>query len=235
MFQAELTKKVTYSWNDPPLNSSWTKPDASLVSRIESALGVLSERFAFCQTMPLDHFVTTAQALRTSGYRPVRFRPFADGKQVRVAAVWTRDELNWRTSSDLTASEVRQQDERNKNDRMLPVDIAGYTTIDKDGDRCDRYAAVWVEKLSNDETRLYVGTTADQETEEQNRLKEMKLIPRTLHAMNAVDGRTRYCGVWAATPRSRNHRPDRSRPVREELRAEAGKRERPVAARHRGQ
>ena len=29
VFQAELAKKATYSWNDPPLDPSWTKPDAS--------------------------------------------------------------------------------------------------------------------------------------------------------------------------------------------------------------
>ena len=80
VFQAELAKKATYSWNDPPLDPSWTRPDASLVSRIESAQGMLSERFAFCQTMPLDEFLTTAEALRNSGYRPVRFRPYADGQ-----------------------------------------------------------------------------------------------------------------------------------------------------------
>ena len=79
VFQAELAKKATFSWNDPPLDPSWTKPDAALVSRIESAQGMLAERFAFCQTMPLDEFLTTAEALRKSGYRPVRFRPLPMG------------------------------------------------------------------------------------------------------------------------------------------------------------
>ena len=49
-------------------------------SQIESAQGMLAERFAFCQTMPLDEFLTTAEALRHSGYRPIRFRPYADGQ-----------------------------------------------------------------------------------------------------------------------------------------------------------
>ncbi len=77
------------------------------MSRIESAQGMLAERFAFCQTMPLDEFLATAEALRVSGYRPVRFRPYADGQVVRVAAVWTRDGRNWRDASGLTAEEVR--------------------------------------------------------------------------------------------------------------------------------
>ena len=93
----------------------------------------------------------------------MRFRPYADGQVVRVAAVWTRDGRNWRISSGLTADEVRQQDERNKKDKFLPVDVAGYVTTDKDGKPADRYAALWVEKSGDDDARLYVGTTADEE------------------------------------------------------------------------
>jgi eukaryotic-like serine/threonine-protein kinase len=200
VFQAEIAKKVTYSWNDPPLNPSWTKPDATLVSQIESAQGILAERFAFCQAMPLDEFVTTAESLRRSGYRPIRFRPYSVEKTVQVAAVWTRDGRNWRSSSGLTADGVRQQDERNKKDKFLPVDVAGYQATPKDGNPADRYAALWVEKSGDDEARLFVGTTADEETEAQDRLKEARLIPRTLHVMIGSEGRTRYCGVWGKPP-----------------------------------
>ncbi len=112
VLEAELTKKATYSWSDPQLDPSWITPDAALVSRIESAQGILAERFAFSQTMSIGEAIRTADALRTSGYRPVRFRPYADGQTVRVAAVWTRDGRNWRISSGFTAEEVRQQAER---------------------------------------------------------------------------------------------------------------------------
>jgi hypothetical protein len=200
VFQAELGKRATYSWNEPPLNPSWTKPDASLVSRIETAQGVVVERFAFCQTMPLDEFLTTAEALRKSGYRPTRFRPFADEHVVRVAAVWTRDGRLWRISSGLTNDEVRQQDERNKKDKFLPVDVAGYVTDDGGGKPADRYAALWVEKTGDDDARMYVGITADEETEMQDKLKGERLIPRTLHAVVAADGRPRSCGIWGRPP-----------------------------------
>jgi serine/threonine protein kinase/formylglycine-generating enzyme required for sulfatase activity len=244
VLQAELAKKALYSWNDPPLDPTWTKPDAALVSRIESAEGILAERFAFCQTMPIDEFVTTADALRNSGYRPVRFRPYADGQVVRVAAVWTRDGRNWRISSGLTAEDVRQEAERNSVGRgspdpaqgadrrspssvapadsgrpsvtgraatlrvpgdprptlFLPVDVAGYIATDKDGKTADRYAAVWVEKSGDDDARLYVGTTADEQDEVQEKFKEAKLIPRTQIAMIGSEGRARYCGVWGRPP-----------------------------------
>ena len=105
-FQAELEKRATFDWNDPPLDASWTRPDAALASRIEAAQGQLDERFAFCQAMPLDEFLTTAEALRPSGYRPVRVRPFADGPSVKVAAAWARDGRKWRVASGLAAGEV---------------------------------------------------------------------------------------------------------------------------------
>ena len=119
---------------------------------------------------------------------------------MRVAAVWTRDGQNWRISSGLTASEVRQQDERNKKDKFLPGDVAEYQATDKDGKPADRYAALWVEKSGDDDARMYVGMTADEEDEVQERLKEAKLIPRTLHAMIGAESRTRYCGVWGRPP-----------------------------------
>jgi formylglycine-generating enzyme required for sulfatase activity len=196
VFQAELAKKATYSWNDQPLDPTWTKPDAVLVRRIELAQGILSERFAFCQTMPLDEFLTVAEALRISGFRPVRFRPYVDGQVVRVAAVWTRDGRNWRSISELSPEQIRQQDERNKKDKFLPVDIAGHMATDKDGKTADCYAALWVEKYGDDDARLYAGMTVDEETELQDKLKDEKLIPRTLHAMIGSEGRTRCCGVW---------------------------------------
>src|SRR5262249_46091155 len=41
--------------------------------------------------------------------------------------------------------------------------------------------------------------TAD-ETEVQDKLKGERLIPRTLHAVVAADGRTRSCGIWGRPP-----------------------------------
>jgi len=125
VFQAELAREATYSWNDPPLDPSWTEPSADLKGRIESAHGMVEKRFAFCQTMPLDRFVTTAKALDNSGYRPVRFRPFADGQDVKVAAVWTRDGCKWRMASGLTAEQVRTQDDELGQGSPDPAQTAG--------------------------------------------------------------------------------------------------------------
>ena len=43
-------------------------------------------RFAFCQTLPIEHWKAVADALRESGYRPIRVRPFWNGTAVQLAA-----------------------------------------------------------------------------------------------------------------------------------------------------
>jgi len=200
--QAELAKIATADWRDPPLDQTWTKPDAPLIARIEAADGLVSDRFAFCQTLPLDEFPDTDLALRPCGYRPIRLRPYADGQAVRAAVVWTRDGRKWRAASGLTSEQIRQQDEKNRAEAFLPVDVVGYVATDKARPPTPLHAALWVEKIGDDDSRLYVGTTADLEAEVHEKLKEAKLIPRTQHVMIASDGRTRYSGVWGRPPRA---------------------------------
>ncbi len=198
ILESELARKATYTWDDPPLDPSWVVPDATLASRIESAQGILADRFASCQAMPLDEFVAAAEALRKSGYRPVRFRPYADGTGNRVAAVWTRDGRNWRLAAGQTPDEVRKQDEKNRTEKFLPVDVAGYVTI-VNGQAAERYAVLWADSRGDD-ARLYLAATDDDLSDAQKPLADAKLIPRTLHAFRAPDGRVRYSGVWGKPP-----------------------------------
>ena len=144
LFQAEIARKPTPLWDDYPLDPSWTTPEPALIRRIESALGILTERFAFCQTMSLDEIVKVAEALRKSGYRPVRFRPYADEQVMRAAAVWTRDGRPWRMVHDQTYDEIRQTDERHRKEGYLPFDVAGYLAAGaQEGKPTSRVAALW--------------------------------------------------------------------------------------------
>ena len=201
LFQAELLKKPAYSWNDSPLDSSWTTTDANLTAKIGSPQGMLTERFAFCQTMPLDEFLTIAEALRKSGYRPVRFRPYADGQVVRVAAVWTRDGRNWRISSGLTADEVRTQDERNSGEKIPPRRCRRVCRRDL-GWQAGRPVrrSLGRQRGTEDEGRMYVGATPENHHAVTDGLKAKNLISRTMQAMRGSDGRLMYCGVWGRSP-----------------------------------
>jgi serine/threonine protein kinase/formylglycine-generating enzyme required for sulfatase activity/tetratricopeptide (TPR) repeat protein len=191
----EIGKEATYSWNDLPLDPSWANLSSDVVRRLESAHGLITERFGFCQTMPLDEFLTIAKTLHESGYSPTRFRPYGDGGTVLAAAVWTRDGRLWRIASGRTADEIRRQDQVNRKDKFLPVDVAGYVATDSANGPVDRYVALWLEG-PNDDARLYVGATADEEAEFEDRSRDQKQVPRSVHAFSGSDGHVRYSGVW---------------------------------------
>ena len=161
-FHAELEKKATFDWNDSPLDASWTRPDAALASRIEAAHGQLADRFAFCQAMPLDEFLATAEALRPSGYVPVRVQPVAYGSSVTVAAAWTRDGRKWRIASGLTAGEVYLRDASHRREKFIPIDIVGYRAVDPQGKPAERFAVLWVERGGpRGVDQLFVDATGD--------------------------------------------------------------------------
>jgi formylglycine-generating enzyme required for sulfatase activity len=198
VLEAELEKEATFDWNDRPLARDWTTPATAVVRRIEAAGGLIAERFAACQSMPLDEFPATAEALRPSGYRPVRFRPYADVPAVRVAALWTRDGRAWRLGSGLTPEEVRRGDEADRREGFRPVDVAGYVAKGGDGKPAERYAALWVE--ADDEARLHVGASDDDLADVQAPLQGAQLIPRTLQVFRSPEGGLRYSGVWGRPP-----------------------------------
>jgi serine/threonine protein kinase/formylglycine-generating enzyme required for sulfatase activity len=194
----ELRGSPTLDWTDPPLDPSWTNPDTAVASRIQAAGGLLAERFAFCQAMPLDQFEATVEGLRASGYRPTRVRPYADGPAVKVAAVWARDGRAWRLALGLTPEEALEQDSSNRDKKFVPVDVAGYVTT-VGAKPAVRYAGLWRES-SGDTGRLVIGATRDELRALQKDLSDSRLTPLTLHALSGADGRLRYSGVWSRIP-----------------------------------
>ncbi|MHB0958142.1 MAG: protein kinase domain-containing protein [Pirellulaceae bacterium] len=118
-------------WDDRPLDPAWPPAERLFIQRLEAAGGLLTDRFAFCQTLPLNEFVALAEGLRPSGYRPTRCRPYrtedsAGVQVVRVAAVWTRDANDWQLAVGLSAEEVERKHKAWNNEEYYAADLAGY-------------------------------------------------------------------------------------------------------------
>ena len=73
--EAVLGQRLNPDWKDTPLEPAWTEPSPAVRAQIESAHGLITEQFAFCQDMLLSEFFDVAETLRASGYRPTRVRP----------------------------------------------------------------------------------------------------------------------------------------------------------------
>ncbi len=191
-------KEPEPSWMDPAPGPSWTQPEPSLVDAIKSAHGLLDEpgRFAFCQAMELGEFRRVAEGLRASGFRPVRFRPYGGGPSVKVAAVWRRDGRAWRMSMPRSSAEIRREDERNRQEKLVPQDVAGYLAVDERGRTTERYVALWAEASDGEEVRMSVGAGDDEEDERRDEFREAELFPRTIQVLYLADGSSRASGVW---------------------------------------
>ncbi len=142
VLKACLSRELTYDWQDPPLDPAWTAPAEFLARKFHDAHGVLAERFAFCQTLPLTEFQDVAESLRASGYRPTRCRPFLAGADDQSAAIWVRDGQPWCMKTG-TADDIVAADKRLRPDAWQAIDIAGFVAPSGDGKHQLRFAALW--------------------------------------------------------------------------------------------
>jgi len=203
VLRAELNRQAPPgSWADRPLDPAWQQPGPALVQGLEAAHGLVAERFAFCQTLPLDEFLKAAEALRPCGYRPVRLRPYSAAPSgalvapqkpasaplgaTTVAALWTRDGRDWQLVHGVSAAEVHR-----RRPGYQPVDVAGYLDAGQ-----ERYAAVWGPADKDDDVRLLAGLLGKQYADQDKQRLAAKLSPVTLQAFPGADGEPRYSAVW---------------------------------------
>lgn len=200
--QSILQQKTEPTWNDADLDPAWQPVPMAIKQEIESAGGIVDERFAFCQTMPLQQCAEIIESLRNSGYRPARFRPCAvDDGAVQVAAVWTRDSRTWQIGHDLTAEQIQGKDQELRQNGLIPVDVFGYLGRDQEGQPASRYAAIWIESGEEDqdpEVRMYAGVPVGSEQAEHAQPRSAVGFNRlTLHAFVGPDGVEHRSSIWS--------------------------------------
>ncbi len=67
-FESILDRSVKPNWHDAPLDKNWVEPDATIQASMESAHGMIGDRFAYVVDMPMDKLLDLAEKLRASGY-----------------------------------------------------------------------------------------------------------------------------------------------------------------------
>ena len=144
--RAELDRPAPLpSWEERPIPNDWASADPVAAGQIESAGGMVAERFAFCAAMPLEQVVAVAEALRPARYRPIRLRPYRGGSDGRLLAslAWTRDARPWRIDLGLTAASLAEAAKVAVSAGLEPVNLAGYRPGPKEASPAEiRYACV---------------------------------------------------------------------------------------------
>jgi serine/threonine protein kinase/formylglycine-generating enzyme required for sulfatase activity len=126
-----------------PIDPAWSSPDADAVGTIQSAGGMVDPRFLLGPRLPLARLAPLCEALRPSGFRPQRVRPYRTADDaIDVAVLWTRDGGRFAVATGATAEGLFRRDEEERRAGLQPVDVAVYP--DPHGGAI-RYAAVWAE------------------------------------------------------------------------------------------
>jgi serine/threonine protein kinase len=217
----ELDQTLAPDWKDGPLDPTWAVPNRALVRQIEEAHGLVEERFALCQTLPLEQFDTVAAALQKSGYRPLQVRPYAGRggpdipvrsgsprteaartgmsvpPPVLVAAVWTRDGQPVLWKHGLTATEVEKHDAERRTRGEVPLDITGYVVAAKGKPAEVRYAVLWGPKEAGmTEARLYAGVADGAPLRKVWGTLDKEGFRRRTQMYVESNATRHHCGIW---------------------------------------
>jgi eukaryotic-like serine/threonine-protein kinase len=202
-FRDTLRQHRTMHWDDLPAHVSWTSP-AALARRLDEAEGLLADRFAGCQTLPMSDFASVLKQLGASSYRPVQVRPYLDGTTLRVAAVWSRDGLRWASDEGLSADQIERRIAELRAGGLMPVDLAAYPMPDGQPTPTWRFILVSVESTTLPaNVRVTAAIPELDHWKDLDRKLDLGLEPQSLHSTTGPDGIRYYSNVWYQAPAER--------------------------------
>ncbi len=218
--KAVLDQRLEPDWKDAPLDPTWTEPSPGIRAQIASAHEMITDRFAFCQDMPLPQFLELAKTLRASGYRPTRVRPqssrhspsaaasfestadLADGTRSEpatlVSAIWTRDSIRWHIDPSLKPTDLPAPDAPASKDGLLLADIAPLPLADETTE--PQFIALWSEPANADEQCRVLCDLTEAELRAANTAFPEKGFPSrsTISVRTDASGQRRYTAIWSS-------------------------------------
>ena len=199
-FESILDRSAKPNWHDGPLDKNWVEPDAMILASIESAHGIIGERFAYVVDMPMDKFIDVAEKLRTNGYRPTRVRawnPEPPASAAQISAIWRRDNKRWHLEFKMDKSALPAIDKNAEKDGLLLDDICVVPSTEETSD--PSCIVLWSEPTSEKEQRRVVVDATEQEIIAMNAQFAEKGIPsqRTVSVRTNSKGERLYTGIWS--------------------------------------
>ncbi len=173
-------------------HSNWKSP-LELEEQFLAAGGMIAQKFAVCQALPLDDLVRVAEQMRPGGYRPTRCRPYLRGEELLVAAVWTRDAKEWQAADGLTAEEVQMRSAAMRSELLTPLDIACYQR----GPDQWNFIAIWSKQESDkEEVQLVLMDPQENWQRTFDTLNAQQFNPTTVQVFYTATNEAHRCQVW---------------------------------------
>ena len=199
-----IERKLEPTWDDPPLDPSWQKPDATAKGAIESSGGMLTERFAYGPDLSWEDFLRLAESLRARGYRPTRVRPWRNSvaqsgpgaPRPRVAAVWTRDAKRWELQVDVAKDQLPASETPAERDGLVIADAAVLPSFDGSE---PAFVLLWSEPDGpGEQRRLLVDLSEPEFIKAQGDLASEGFISQlAIGVWTDTMRERRYLGIWS--------------------------------------
>jgi serine/threonine protein kinase/formylglycine-generating enzyme required for sulfatase activity len=187
----ELTDSTTPVWHDKPLEPARSALPPETVRELENAGGMVTRQFALYQNLPADRSSPINTSLKLAGYRPINYRPYSSNDKVYLAAVWTRDGLDYRLAEGVTVDAVRRADDTYRPQGFVPRDIARFQHDGK-----SLCTILWIQKTPDVvETRLYVDVPPENHDATWQPLQKAGYTPVTQYEVD-LSGDRRHDGIW---------------------------------------
>ena len=175
--QSIASRELKPQWNDPALDPTWKEVDSAVKLSFQQAQGMISDRFAYVQAMPLEKFLETAEALRPCGYRPTRVRPWAWSPRANsegdlstegpmVAAIFTRDSKKWEIETNLKMAQIPKGDQPAAKGELVLEDLCAMPTRST---LAPSFIALWVEPASDKDIRRVLVDIDEDELRTENK------------------------------------------------------------------
>ncbi len=192
----ELDRSLGFEWQKVSPNPEWVKLDGSVASQFAAASGFISDRFAYCQTMPFKQFLAVTDLIKPAGYRPFRVRPYQKNELVQVAAIWTRDSHDWEMFHGMAAEQIMQIDRQQRSKGMSAIDVAGYLE-NQQGEAKEHFVGIWRKHWNGQVgARVWVGLSeTGMDLAMKALIKQGFLGQQSLQSYLDTDGQVKYCGV----------------------------------------
>jgi serine/threonine protein kinase len=193
VLEREMERVVTPDWGDAPLNPAWCEVTAELRRVLESAAGMVEQRFVLCQTLPFALLHEVIMQLGRCGYRPRCIRPYCVGASLMVAAIWTRDDRAWQWLDNADPDAVLKRDGELRMQGFVPIDASVHIGSESE----PRYTVTWEQAIGDDtEVRLLAGPLGEAKKRSLTTLIEEKFNCQSGHIALDNHGRLHCASLW---------------------------------------
>jgi len=181
--EAILEKKLEPDWADQALDPSWVEIPPAIKAVFDKSHGVITERYAICQDMPLEQFVDVATTMRASGYRPTRIRPWEKRSNEQVT----------KTTHSLPATHFGERRSRDEGRAVSRANfLVGFPISSASANPIVHVAAIWTRdnKRWLIESNLEKSQLPDPETDA---IKDGLV----LHDVAAINNEQKLIALWS--------------------------------------